>query len=51
MINQAMLDSERERAGESDKKYTEALENSEERHKKLEEAEKKVHQLQESLTR
>lgn len=51
MINQAMLDSERERADESDKKYTEALENSEERRKKLEEAEKKVHQLQESLTR
>lgn len=51
MSPQALLQSEKERADNSEKKYTEAQESSEERHKKLEETEKKVQQLQESLSR
>lgn len=48
---QGSLDSERQRADGFERKYNEAQESSEDRRKKLEETEKKVHQLQESLTR
>jgi myosin-5 len=48
---QGSLDSERQRADDSERKYNEAQESSEDRRKKLEETEKKVHQLQESLAR
>jgi len=50
-IVQASLESEREKASEWEKKYTEAQESSEEKHKKLEETERRVHQLQDSLNR
>ena len=45
------LDSEKQRADDTEKKYSEVREISEERRKKLEETEKKVQQLQESLQR
>jgi ribosomal protein L31 len=45
------LDSEKQRADDTEKKYSEVKEISEERRKKLEETEKKVQQLQESLQR
>jgi myosin-5 len=48
---QGSLDSERQRADDSERKYNKAQESSEDRRKKLEETEKKVHQLQESLAR
>ena len=51
MFSQALLESEKERADNSEKKFTEAQESSEERHKKLEDTEKRVQQLQESLSR
>lgn len=51
MPTQASLESERQRADDSKRKYSEAEESSEERCKKLQETENKVHQLQESLTR
>ncbi|GAB2226409.1 hypothetical protein Drorol1_Dr00022214 [Drosera rotundifolia] len=47
----ALLDSERQRAGEWERKCMEAHESSEEKRKKLEETEKRVLQLQESLNR
>lgn len=49
ILPQATLDSEKQRADETDQKYKEAQEMSEERLKKLEETEKKAHHLQESL--
>lgn len=51
MPPQALLQSEKERADNSDNKYTEAQQSIEERQKKLEETEKKVQQLQESFSR
>lgn len=48
---QDSLNSERERADEYERKYNESKELSEQGRKKLEETEKKVQQLQESLTR
>ncbi|KAE9460678.1 hypothetical protein C3L33_07426, partial [Rhododendron williamsianum] len=47
----ALLQSEKQRADESERRCAEALESSEERRSKLEETERRVHQLQESLTR
>ncbi|XP_047339583.1 myosin-9-like [Impatiens glandulifera] len=49
--NQAILQSEKHRADESEKKYSEALQSCEERGKKLEETERRVYQLQESFNR
>jgi len=46
-----MLDYEKQRADDTQKKYSEVQEISEERRVKLEETEKKVQQLQESLQR
>ncbi|KAK3036849.1 hypothetical protein RJ639_031467, partial [Escallonia herrerae] len=46
-----LLHSEKQRAENSERKCTEALESSEEKHQKLEETERRVHQLQESLNR
>lgn len=51
ILMQSSLESERQRADDSERKYNETQESSEDRRKKLEETEKKVHQLQESLTR
>ncbi|KAH9626900.1 hypothetical protein KSS87_002300 [Heliosperma pusillum] len=45
------LESERQRADEWERKYTEAHESNEEKRKKLEETERRVHQLQDSLNR
>uniref|UniRef100_A0A7N0RAB1 Uncharacterized protein n=1 Tax=Kalanchoe fedtschenkoi TaxID=63787 RepID=A0A7N0RAB1_KALFE len=45
----ALLLSEKQRSDDLEKRYLEALEASEERRKKLEEAERRVHELQESL--
>lgn len=50
-ILQASLHSERERADEFERKYAAAVDSSEEKRQKLEETEKRVHQLQESLNR
>ncbi|KAL3531251.1 hypothetical protein ACH5RR_010573 [Cinchona calisaya] len=47
----ALLESERKRADDSERKCAEALESSEEKRQKLEETDKRVHQLQESLNR
>ncbi|KAL9686540.1 hypothetical protein QQ045_024001 [Rhodiola kirilowii] len=47
----ALLLSEKQRSEDLEKKYLEALETSEERRKKLDEAERRVHELQESLDR
>ncbi|GMH25775.1 hypothetical protein Nepgr_027618 [Nepenthes gracilis] len=47
----ALLQSERKRADEWKRKYSEAQESSEGKHKKLEETETRVHQLQDSLNR
>ena len=49
--SQASLDSEKQRADDCERKYNEAQTSGEERHKKLEETEKKVSQLQENMTR
>ncbi|KAL3644945.1 hypothetical protein CASFOL_010125 [Castilleja foliolosa] len=46
-----LLQSEKQRADESERKYAEAMESSEGKGQKLDETEKKVHQLQESLSR
>lgn len=46
-----MLQIERQRANDSERKYTESMELSERRRKKLEETEKRVYQLQDSLNR
>lgn len=51
MVSQTSLESEKKRADESESKYNEVQEISEEKGKKLEETEKKVQLLQESLTR
>lgn len=48
---QVSLETERQRANESERKYNKAQQSIEDKHEKLEETEKKVHQLQESLTR
>jgi hypothetical protein len=48
---QVTLDYEKQRADDTQKKYSEVQEISEERRVKLEETEKKVQQLQESLQR
>ncbi|KAK9684902.1 hypothetical protein RND81_10G241200 [Saponaria officinalis] len=48
---QESLVSEKQRADEWERKYTEAHESSEENRKKLEETERRVHQLQDSLNR
>ncbi|KAH9602784.1 hypothetical protein KSS87_023071, partial [Heliosperma pusillum] len=45
------LGSERQKAEEWERKYVEAHESSEENRKKLEETERRVHQLQDSLNR
>lgn len=50
-IMQALLTSEKQRSEDLEKKYLEALETNEERRKKLEDAETRVHELQESLDR
>ncbi|KAK6259985.1 hypothetical protein SCA6_014459 [Theobroma cacao] len=47
----ALLLAEKKRADESEKKHAEAQELSEKRHKKLEETERRVYQLQDSLNR
>ncbi|KAL8092604.1 hypothetical protein AgCh_034752 [Apium graveolens] len=47
----ALLQSERERADDCERKYAAAMDSSEEKRQKLEETEKRVHQLQESLNR
>lgn len=49
ILLQATLDLEKQRADEADQKYAEAQETGEERRKRLEETEKKVHQLQDTL--
>ncbi|KAF5738909.1 Myosin-J heavy chain [Tripterygium wilfordii] len=46
-----MLQAEKQRADDSERKYTEALESSERRRKKLEETERRVYHLQASLNR
>ena len=51
IFTQTSLESEKERADDLERKYNEAQASSEERGKKLEETEKKLRQLQESLTR
>lgn len=51
MPMQVSLESERQRADDFKRKYSEAQESSEEQCKKLDETEKKAHQLQESLTK
>lgn len=48
---QASLQAEKQRADDFEKKLAEAEESSEERRKKLEETERRVQQLQESLNR
>ena len=48
---QASLESERQRADEWERKYAEALESSEVKRRKLEETDRRVHQLQNSLNR
>lgn len=48
---QSLLESERNRANDSEKKCTEALESSESKQLKLEETVNRANQLQESLTR
>lgn len=48
---QDSLKSEKDRADDYEKKYNESQESNEQGRKKLEESEKKVQQLQESLTR
>lgn len=50
-VLQALLLAEKKRADESEKKHAEAQELSEKRHKKLEETERRVYQLQDSLNR
>ncbi|XP_057964202.1 myosin-9 [Malania oleifera] len=47
----ALLRSEKQRADYFERKYAEAQRSSEDRHEKLEETERRVHQLQESLNR
>ncbi|XP_057512507.1 myosin-9-like isoform X5 [Actinidia eriantha] len=47
----ALLHSEKERADDAERKCADALESSEEMRKKLEETERRVHQLQDSLNR
>lgn len=51
MTQQTTLESEKQRADETERKSKVAQEANEERQKKLAETEKKVIQLQESLTR
>lgn len=48
---QSLVESERERADECERKFTEALESSEIKRQKLEETEKRVLQLQDALNR
>ncbi|CAL5436355.1 unnamed protein product [Camellia sinensis] len=48
---QALLQSEKQRADDSERKCAEALESNEEMRKKLEETQRRVHQLQEPLNR
>jgi len=50
-IVQASLESEKQRADAWERKYAEVQQSSEEKHKKLEETERRVHQLQDSLNR
>lgn len=50
-ISQALLQAEKQRADECERKYAEAQITSEERRKKLEETERLVHQLQDSFNR
>jgi len=50
-VVQASLESEKRRADEWEQKYREAQQSSEEKHKKLEETQRRVHQLQDSLNR
>lgn len=51
MFTQTSLESEKRKAEDFERKYSESQAFSEEQGKKLEDAEKKVRQLQESLTR
>lgn len=46
-----MLHAERQRADEYETKYVKAQESNEERRRKLEESERRVHKLQDSLNR
>lgn len=48
---QTLVESERQRADECEKKYAEALESSEIKRQKLEETERRVLQLQDALNR
>lgn len=50
-IAQVMLQEEKQKADEYERKYVEAQESSEELRKKLAETEKRVYQLQDSLNR
>lgn len=50
-IAQVMLQEEKQRGDEYERKYVEAQGSSEELRKKLAETEKRVHQLQDSLNR
>lgn len=51
ILVQALSEWERQRADESEKKFSEAVESSENKRMKLEETERRVFQLQESLDR
>lgn len=51
LSSQSSLESEKQKADDFERKYNEAQVCSEERGKKLEETEKKIRQLQESLAR
>lgn len=51
MPTQTSLETEKQKSDEVERKYNEVLVSHEERGKKLEDTDKKVRQLQESLTR
>lgn len=51
LVKQAMLHAERQRADDYEMKYAKAQESNEERLRKLEESERRVHKLQDSLNR
>jgi myosin-5 len=50
-FTQALLRAEKQRADQYERKYVEAQESNEDRRKKLEETDRIVHQLQDSLNR
>lgn len=49
--SQDLLQSEKQRANDLERRYAEALESEQGKQQKLEETERRVHQLQESLNR